>query len=119
MDIAVSERGRVTVMALRGRLDLASAWQLKDAVNTLLETERNLIHFNMTDVDFINSSGLGALVSMMKEIRVHKGRLTLSDLAPYVNEIFEITQLSHVFEIYQNEDEAVSSYSPMPAVPAG
>lgn len=110
MNIEVSEHGKVNVLSLSGRLDLANAGVLKETVKTLLEQEKNLLHFNMRMVDFINSSGLGALVSMMKDIRMNKGRLTLSDLAPYVHEIFDITQLSNVFEIYQNEEEAVVSF---------
>jgi anti-sigma B factor antagonist len=110
MDIQVSEQGRVKILALKGRLDLVNAGELKETVKTLLEQDKNLMHFNMREVDFINSSGLGALVSMMKDIRMKKGRLTLSDLAPYVHEIFDITQLSNVFEIYGEEEEAIGSF---------
>ena len=69
-----------------------------------------MIHLNLSQVDFINSSGLGSLVSIMKEVRLQKGRFTLSNLASYVQEIFEITQLSHIFEIFATEEEALSSY---------
>jgi anti-sigma B factor antagonist len=116
MDINITEKGKVNVLDLNGKLDLPNAARLKDQVKALLDEQKNQIHLDMEKVDFINSSGLGALVSLMKEIRVHKGRLTLSNLAPYVNEIFEITQLSHVFEIFQNVDDAVASYSTVPAV---
>ena len=110
MDIKVSENGKVNILQLKGRLDLSNAGELKETVTTLLGQDKNLMHFNMREVDFINSSGLGALVSMMKDIRLNKGRLTLSDLAPYVHEIFDITQLSNVFEIYSNEEEAIGSF---------
>lgn len=116
MDITVSERGKVNVLILKGKLDLVNAGELKHTVTSLLDEDKNLLHLNMKDVDFINSSGLGALVSLMKEIRVHKGRLTMSNLAPYVNEIFEITQLSNVFEIFSDVDEAVSSHETVPAM---
>jgi anti-sigma B factor antagonist len=116
MDITVSSKGRVAVVVVGGKLDLASAGRLKERVQSLLEERRCLIHLDMKEVDFINSSGLGALVSLMKEIRVHKGRLTISDMAPYVNEIFEITQLSHVFEIFPTCEEAMSSYGTLAAV---
>ena len=116
MDINITEKGKVSVLDLNGKLDLPNAARLKDQVKTLLDDQKNQIHLDMEKVDFINSSGLGALVSLMKEIRVHKGRLTLSNLAPYVNEIFEITQLSHVFEIFQNVDDAVASYNAVPTV---
>jgi len=80
-----------------------------------MEKEKTMIHLSLAEVDFINSSGLGVLVSIMKEIRLNKGRLTLSNLASYVQEIFEITQLSHIFEIYVTEEEAIGSYQTVTA----
>jgi len=114
MDISVTTQSNVNILELKGKLDLANAATLKDQVKQLLDDGSTNVHLTMKAVDFINSSGLGALVSLMKEVRVRKGRLTLSDMVPYVNEIFEITQLSHVFEIYPTVDEAISSYSTVP-----
>lgn len=110
MEITTKESNGVSVLSLNGRLDLASGAGLKDEIKALMDKEQNMIHFNLAEVDFINSSGLGVLVSIMKEIRVNKGRLTLSNLASYVQEIFEITQLSHIFEIFTTEEEALNSY---------
>ena len=112
MEITVREKGPVTIVNLSGRLDLSTGTRLKEHVKDLLEQDRSNIHLNMKGIDFINSSGLGALVSIMKEIRLRKGRLTLSDLANYVQEIFEITQLSHIFELFASEEEALGSYQP-------
>ena len=110
MEIVMKEEGVVVVLSLKGRLDLASGAGLKDEIKALLDKEKNLLHLNLSEVDFINSSGLGVLVSIMKEARLRKGRLTLSNLAAYVQEIFEITQLSHIFEIFNTEIEALESY---------
>ncbi|MBK7141013.1 MAG: STAS domain-containing protein [bacterium] len=110
MEMIVREKGPVTVIQLTGRLDLASGSSLKEQVKKLLAKNETTIHLNLAQVEFINSSGLGALVSIMKEVRLTKGRLTLSNLASYVQEIFDITQLSHIFEIYPTEDEALTSF---------
>lgn len=109
MDISVETMGNVAVLRLQGRLDLASGGDLKQQAKDLFAQDRTTLHLNLEGVEFINSSGLGALVSMMKEIRLRKGRLTLSNLASYVQEIFEITQLSHIFEIFLTEEEALAS----------
>ena len=103
MEITMREEGNVAVLKLSGRLDLASGATLKEQMKRLFGDNVTSIHLNLADVEFINSSGLGALVSIMKEVRLLKGRLTLSDLASYVQEIFEITQLSHIFEIYATD----------------
>ena len=110
MEITVKDRDGVSVMVLSGRLDLASGTTLKEQVKQQLKKGHTTIHLNLAQVEFINSSGLGALVSIMKEVRLQKGRFTLSNLASYVQEIFAITQLSHIFEIFASEDEALTSY---------
>ena len=109
MEISVEKFGNVAVLRLDGRLDLASGADLKQRAKDLFAQDRTVLHLNMAGVEFINSSGLGALVSTMKETRLRKGRLTLSNLASYVQEIFEITQLSHIFEIFPTEEEALAS----------
>lgn len=111
MEIQVVQHGQANVLILKGKMDLGNTGQIKDAVKALLEKNKTIVHLNMKGVDFINSSGLGALISIMKEVRMHRGRLTLSDLAPYVREIFEITQLTHVFEIFNTADEAVAGHA--------
>lgn len=116
VEITLREEANVTILNLKGRLDLATGSALKEQIKKQFEKEKTAVHLNLSEVEFINSSGLGALVSIMKEVRLRKGRLTLSNLASYVQEIFEITQLSHIFEIFATEEEALNSYQ---AVTAG
>jgi len=111
MEIRVREGGSICILNLEGRLDLASGTALKEKVKEMFNKNKTSIHLNLEKVEFINSSGLGTLVSLMKEARIRKGRLTLSNLASYVQEIFEITQLSHIFELFPTEDEALNSYN--------
>ncbi|MEE8576818.1 MAG: STAS domain-containing protein [candidate division Zixibacteria bacterium] len=110
MEIKAREENGVAIISLSGRLDLASGTTLKEEIKKHLDNNVTSVHLNLMNVEFINSSGLGSLVSIMKEIRMLKGRFTLSDLASYVKEIFEITQLSHIFEIFATETEAITSY---------
>lgn len=110
MDIKHVDKDGIAVLNLSGRLDLASGSKLKEEIKKLTDKSQTSVHLNLSAVEFINSSGLGALVSIMKEIRLQKGRLTLSNLASYVQEIFEITQLSHIFEIFADEEQALASY---------
>lgn len=110
MEINRKDEQTVAVLALSGRLDLGNGNQLKQNIKEILDSGRTAIHLNLKDLEFVNSSGLGALVSIMKEIRLHRGRLTISDMAEYVREVFDITQLSHIFEIFPTEEEALRSY---------
>ena len=111
MEIRKEQSARHTCLHLDGRLDLNSSSQLKEQIKELLgEGEINLI-VDLSGVDFINSSGLGTLVSILKDVRMVKGRMVLCNLAQYVHEIFEITQLSHIFDIYPTEEKAAASFA--------
>lgn len=110
MDIRVSETLDVVTLSLKGRLDFANSAQLKEEILRHVADGKKKLILNLSQVDFINSSGLGTLVSILKEVRLAKGRLVLSNLASYVEEIFEITQLSHIFEIFASEADAQDAY---------
>ncbi len=110
MEIQKRKEGDVTILSLDGRLDLTSASSLKDASKDILENDSKKMILNLDGVDFINSSGLGALVSILKEVRSSQGSMRLSNLAPYVKEIFDITQLTNIFDIFSDEKQALSSY---------
>ena len=109
MNINVREENGARIFALDGRLELTTGKELKEKIKVFCDSGISRIHLNMEQVEFINSSGLGALISAMKEIRLVKGRLTLSNLAPYVREIFDNTQLAHIFEIHETEQAAFAS----------
>lgn len=115
MEIKSNQHHDVLVLSLRGRLDFTTSNTLKEEILKNVTEGRNRILLNLSLVDFVNSSGLGTLVSILKEIRLAKGRLALTNLASYVQEIFEITQLSHIFEIFTCEDEALEAFVAAPA----
>lgn len=110
MDITTKIDDGIAVINLQGRLDLTSANELKEASRKFISEGNCKLILNMEQVDFVNSSGLGALVSILKEVRTNKGALRISNLASYVREIFDITQLSNIFDICENEKLAKSSF---------
>jgi anti-sigma B factor antagonist len=111
METRTESYDNVDVLRIAGRIDLVTSNTLKDTIREHLHRQRNNLVLNLEQVDFINSSGLGSLVSILKDVRVANGNLVLSNLAPYVQEIFDITQLSNVFESFASEQEAVDVLS--------
>lgn len=111
MELQIESAGTFDVINVAGRLDLVGANTLKDEIRRRLQDRRTLMILNLHQVDFINSSGLGALVSVLKDVRLANGRLVLCDLVPYVQEIFAITQLANVFEIFSTDQEARVSFT--------
>jgi anti-sigma B factor antagonist len=112
MDITykLTYRQQMPVMKLSGRFDAEGAAFIKGQITTLVnETQPNLV-VNMSDVSFIDSLGLTALVSGLKLCRRNHGTLKLVGLQTSVRLLFEITRLDHAFEIYDSEEEAFNSF---------
>lgn len=110
MEITTTIKGDIAIINLQGRLDFASADELKNASRKYYSSDRCKLILNMDKVYFINSPGLGALVSILKEVRHHEGALRISNLGDYVRGIFDLTQLSRIFDICEDESQALESF---------
>ncbi|MEE8202084.1 MAG: STAS domain-containing protein [Candidatus Acidoferrales bacterium] len=114
MSVKISRRevGEVTVVDLNGRLTLGDASaQLRDTLRELLEKGQKKIVLNLGQVGYIDSSGLGELVSGFTTVKNQGGQLKLANLTQKVNDLLTITKLYTVFEIHNDEKAAVQSFS--------
>lgn len=91
------------------RLDAHNSSELKDTILKHLETGRPRLIIDLQEVRFIDSSGLGALLSGYKNAKLHQGSLVLVGPQPRVKSMFELTRLNRVFEIYQDMDEVIDA----------
>ncbi len=94
-----------TVLELGGRLDAEAGSQLVEQV-TALAAQGTHIAIDMRGVPFVNSAGLASLITCLKRAREKRASLRLLSLQPQVQEVFELTQLSHVFGLNQSDDKA-------------
>ncbi|GAB4356656.1 MAG: STAS domain-containing protein [Methylohalobius sp. ZOD2] len=90
------------------RVDAHNSDTLKDYFLKLMENGEKHLAVDLKEVRFIDSSGLGALLSGYKNANLHQGALVLAGLQPRVKEMFELTRLSRVFDIYEGIDEIIS-----------
>ncbi len=98
--------GDTLVIRLKGRLDAKVVEAVK--VDFRKVSEANVL-VSFADVSFIDSSGLGLIVSTCRRIRENGGELSLCSLSPQVQAIFELTRLHRVFDIYESEELALAS----------
>ncbi|WP_424360294.1 STAS domain-containing protein [Methylocystis parvus] len=104
-----TQNGKVVISVKEERLDAHNSSELKEHIlKTLEEGGRDLVVV-LSDVKFIDSSGLGALLSGYKNASQRSGTLVLSSLQPRVLSMFELTRLNRVFEIYPRLQDALSS----------
>jgi anti-sigma B factor antagonist len=90
-----------------GRVDVDSAPDLKDILRRVAEDGPLLVVVDLAEVDFIDSSGLSALVSGLKALRQHGGSISLSKPHPQALTALRLTMLDRVFPIYPSVSEAL------------
>lgn len=94
------------MVALRGRFIMEAALHLRDQLQSILEQSKPILVVNLADVDYIDSSGTGVLVSLLHGARESQRRLILAQLHPNVERVFTLSNLTKVFEIARTEDDA-------------
>jgi anti-anti-sigma factor len=104
------------ILSPHHRLDLAGAQALKQEFVSILGEKYNFWIIDMTNVEFVDSSGLSALVFGLKTAQEHGYPLVVCNLKPTVKLVFEITQLDRVFEIFDNLDGIFSPPQPQLAI---
>jgi anti-sigma B factor antagonist len=113
LDIEQREREGITILDLKGRITVGpEATTLREKVAALNAAgTRNLV-FNLADTDYIDSTGLGALVMCVTTLRKNGGNMKLLNLNRRHIELLVMTKLATIFEIFNDEQDAVNSYYP-------
>jgi len=100
----------VSVVDLGGRITLGDgSTTLRDTIRGLLVQGDLRILLNLGDVSYIDSSGLGELVSAFSQVRKSGGDLKLLNLTRKVHDLLQITKLYTVFDVYQDEASAIAA----------
>jgi anti-sigma B factor antagonist len=109
MNISTEEINNTIVIHIdEERLDAHNSGELKVVMQRLFEDGNLILLVDLKNVRFIDSSGLGALVSGFKNATVKQGVLKLSSLQPQVKSMFELTRLHRVFEIFPTTEDALA-----------
>ncbi len=112
MHFTIKEKSGVAVVTLQGDMvGGPDATLLSDKLHDLIQSERKHIVLDMAHVSYMNSSGLGILIGGLTAVRNSGGDLKLLHLAGKLKELLRITKLDCVFDIFDNEDEAVGSFA--------
>ena len=101
---------KVTVVRMAGRLNAASSPEAKARLKGLAGEGAKHLILDLSELSFIDSSGLSALVAGYKAAVEAGGSLKLACLVPQVREVFALTHLDRVFETYPDADAALASF---------
>jgi anti-sigma B factor antagonist len=112
-ELNINERqaGDVTVLDMSGKITIGEgSVALRTAIRRLLEEGKKRILLNLAGVSYIDSSGIGELVSSYTAINKEGGQLKLLNLTQKLQDLLTITKLLTVFDVYESEADALNSF---------
>jgi anti-sigma B factor antagonist len=112
-ELNINERqaGDVTVLDLNGKITIGEgSVSLRGAIRKLLEEGKKKILLNLGGVSYVDSSGIGELVSSYSTVTREGGQLKLLNLTQKIQDLLAITKLLTVFDVYDDEQTALSSF---------
>lgn len=110
MEINHREKEGIEILDIQGEIDLYNAPEIKDTIQKLIEQQKYNIIINLEKVSYIDSSGIGALISSLSNLKKYQGSLKIINVYASVKKVFELTKLTSFFEIYDSEDEALAKF---------
>lgn len=109
MEIAEKIVGDICIISISGRIDTVTSKDVEAKLDEAIEERKEKIIINLAKVDYISSVGLRVLLAALKKKKHNQGSLPLASLQPFVENIFKITGLDNVFQIFPTEEAAFQS----------
>ncbi|MGV6848248.1 MAG: STAS domain-containing protein [Marinibacterium sp.] len=108
MELVTSDTATARIVTVQAeRIDAAAAIRFKDDMRGATAGAPSRVILDLSQVDFIDSSGLGAIVAAMKQLDATT-RLDLAGLTPTVDKVFRLTRMDTIFTLYQSLDDALA-----------
>jgi anti-sigma B factor antagonist len=112
MKVAIRQVDGITILDLSGRITLGEgSIILRDSVHDALDKGSKNILLNLAQISYIDSSGVGELVSAFTSVKNAGGELKLLNLTQKVHDLLQITKLYTVFDIWDNEASAITAFN--------
>ena len=111
MDINTRSKNDIVILDITGEIDLYNAPEIKDIISSLINERKYNVIINLDKVTYIDSSGIGALISSLSNLKKYQGGLKIINVFASVRKVFELTKLTSFFEIFDSEDEAINSFN--------
>ena len=99
------------VVYLEGRLDVSVSSEVEEALTDFIDKGgHKFIILNMDGVDYMSSSGFRACIATLRKLNAMEGGLKITQIRPAVKRIFDVIELTSLFDIYDSDEEALASF---------
>lgn len=109
MEISQEKQGDVQILAIKGRLDVTTTPDLEAAFAALYQANADKILVDCSELEYISSAGLRALLTAAKTSKKNGGKIVLCSLNENVSQIFEISGFTSIFEIFGSRTAAIGA----------
>jgi anti-sigma B factor antagonist len=110
MEISERNSGQVTILDIRGEIDLYNTPEIEMTSRKLIREKKTRILINLAEAPYIDSSGLAMLLNIQRELQKVSGALKLTGLSPGLQKIFEMTKLVTKLAVFESEESALKSF---------
>jgi anti-sigma B factor antagonist len=110
MEVRVTDHDSIKIVEVEGEVDLYSSPQLRKILMDLTKEERKSILVELGKVKYMDSSGIATLVEALQQISKYNGKLKLANLRDAVRDVFELSRLDKVFDIYPTINDALKAF---------
>ncbi|MFC1504162.1 STAS domain-containing protein [Spirochaetota bacterium] len=110
MEIITRDREGIIIFDIKGEIDLYNAPEIKESIKQQIDQGHKKVIINLENVSYIDSSGIGALISSLSNLKKIGGGLKIINVYDSVRKVFELTKLTSFFQIFNSEDEAIADF---------
>lgn len=110
MKIDVSKKGEIIILKGSGSLDADNIAAFKKTAYDMLDKGTLKFVIDASEIDFVDSMGLGVLISLLRRVKQNDGDIKIASLTPDVQTIFEITKLHRLFDVCESVKDAVGRF---------
>ena len=111
MQVKENRSNDILIFNVDGDIDINSSPEIRKIFDKPITEKVMKIVINLSDVSYVDSSGLATLVELLKKTKIYGGKLRLSNLSAKVKSLFEITKLEKLFEIFETVEEANTNFN--------
>lgn len=110
MELSEKKANDISILNFSGRLDAYSAGDIEKKLDSLIESGNIKLVLNLEKMEYISSSGLRVFLAQLKKVRKQQGDIKLACMKPYIKEVFDIAGFTQLFNIFENEDNAIKNF---------
>lgn len=108
--IDISEKKDIVILKITGKVDSFSVDDLKNGFSRIMKKGKTNILVNMKDLNYIDSRGIGSIVSFAKWVDTIGGEMKIAEMGSNIRQVFNLLSFDQLFSIYETETDALSSF---------